>query len=253
MHDAIDELSEDSGSEDEDFTLAKGFERVARELKNTYGKTADIVTEEDMVQALKAKHIYAALYKSCPPALCFILDALRSLQLKLAKKLTPSLKTCMSIYTSIYSTFQLTFHLLYLASFSCQLLLSNTHRLILHFDNVLSAILNDRVKEVDEDPVMQAERKTIFFSLLDDGGAKNANPYAPILRPIVESDNDSTVNDNDSSKTGASRTISSSKSSLNARRPSSDINSRTSSFRSASPANRESAADESQHPSEADE
>jgi hypothetical protein len=193
IHNAIDELSDDSGSEEEDFTLAKGFERVARELKTTYGKTAEIVTEEDMVQALKAKHIYAALYKSCPPGLCFILDTLKSLQLKLAKKLTPSLKTCMSIYTSIYSTFQLTFHLLYLASFSCQLLLSNTHRLILHFDNVLSAILNDRVKEIDEDPVMQAERKTIFYSCLDDGGAKNPNPYAPILRPIDESDDDSTV------------------------------------------------------------
>ena len=79
MHDAIDELSEDSGSEEEDFSLAKGFERAARELKATYGKTADIVnlTEEDMIQALKAKHIYAALYKNCPPSLCFILDTLK--------------------------------------------------------------------------------------------------------------------------------------------------------------------------------
>jgi len=77
IHHAIDELSEDSGSEEEDFSLAKGFERVARELKATYGKTAEIVTEEDMVQALKAKHIYAALYKNCPPGLCFILDTLK--------------------------------------------------------------------------------------------------------------------------------------------------------------------------------
>ena len=79
MHDAIDELSEDSGSEEEDFSLAKGFERVARELKATYGKTAEIVnlTEEDMIQTLKAKHIYAALYKNCPPGLCFILDTLK--------------------------------------------------------------------------------------------------------------------------------------------------------------------------------
>ena len=94
----------------------------------------------------------------------------------------------MSIYTSIYSTFQLTFHLLYLASFSWQLLLSNTHRAILHSDNVLSTILKDRVKE----PHKMSD--AFVKGLLSDRSEENR--YAP------SSDNDSNVNDNDST-TGA--------------------------------------------------
>ena len=90
----------------------------------------------------------------------------------------------MTIYTSIYSTFQLTFHLLYLASFSWQLLLSNTHRAILHSDNVLSTILKDRVKGPHKMP------DALVNSLLGDRSEENR--YTP------SSDNDSNVNDNDS-------------------------------------------------------
>ena len=156
MHDAIDGLSDDSGSE-EDFTFVGGFQRAVREVAPNYENPT--MTEEEFVQTLKAKHFYSALYKTCPPNLRFFLDTIRRyssseilhllsynfrLQERIGRMLTPSLKSMMSLYAGIYSTFTITFHYLYLASFSWQLILSNTHRAILTTDNLVTHILNDR-------------------------------------------------------------------------------------------------------------